>query len=293
MAEIRLFILDGMALAYRAYFAFVKNPITTSTGFETSAIYGWLNTLLELQKNHHPTHLAISFDISDQTFRKELFPQYKAQRPKMPEGLSACLPHIKEFCQAQNIPVFEKQGFEADDLIGSIANQAQSHFTGKNHHTFLVTPDKDFAQLVTPSVSLLKPGRKGAAHEILGENEVCQQWNIKKPSQVIDILALWGDSADNIPGVPSIGEKTAKSLISEWGSVQNLLENTNQLKGKIKENLKKFQEQALLSYQLATIDVQIPIEINWEKIAVQPPNHERLAHLFKKFELKNFEKTLF
>jgi len=231
MAKKRLFLLDGMALVYRAHFAFFRNPITNSKGFNTSAIYGFTNTLLTIIEKEKPTHLAVAFDTSAPTARHQLYPEYKAQREEMPEELRVAIPEVKTLCEAFKIPVLEIDGYEADDLIGTVAHRAEQ--TG-DIETFMVTPDKDFAQLVDQNTSMWKPGRQGGEREILDLAAILEQWSINSPKQVIDILGLWGDASDNIPGVPGIGEKTAKKLVTQFGSIENLIDQAHQLKGKQK-----------------------------------------------------------
>ncbi len=222
-----------MALIYRAHFAFITRPIMTSYGMNTSSLYGFTNTLLELIREGKPTHMAVVFDTEAPTARHVEFPAYKGQRDEMPEDLSRALPHMKRIIEAFRIPVLEKDGYEADDIIGTLARTAETEgFT-----TFMVTADKDFAQLVDANTFIWKPGRQGSEHEIIGVPEVQAQCQVDRPEHVIDVLGLWGDSVDNFPGVPGIGEKTAKALIKEWGNVENLLANTDKLKGKQKENV--------------------------------------------------------
>ncbi|MDA7521250.1 DNA polymerase I, partial [Verrucomicrobia bacterium] len=214
-----LFLLDGMALLYRAHFAFISNPIRSSKGVNTSAVYGFLNVLLDLKENRKPTHLAVALDTSAPTERHKIFPDYKAQREAMPEELALAIPEIHRLCKAMNIPLISMDGFEADDIIGTLAREAET----KGFTIYMVTPDKDFSQLVTPKTFLFKPGRKGGAPEIEGMDETCKRWQIRHPNQVIDILGLWGDASDNIPGVPGVGEKTAIKLINEYQSIESLL----------------------------------------------------------------------
>ena len=251
----RLFLLDGMALIYRAHFAFIRNPITNSKGVNTSAAFGFTNTLLHILENESPTHLGVAFDTSAPTARHQVFPEYKAQRDAMPEDLAAALPVVKDICRAFRLPVIEKDGYEADDLIGTLARKADGE---GGFQTFMVTPDKDFAQLVSETSFLWKPGRRGNERDILGPKEIREQWQVERPSQVIDILALWGDASDNIPGVPGIGEKTAKKLVSAYGSVEGLLENTDKLKGKQKENVIAHADTARLCKELTTIITDAP-----------------------------------
>ena len=252
----KLFLLDGMALIYRAYFALSKNPSINSKGQNTSAILGFTNTLYDILKNQNPTHIGVAFDTKASTFRHESFPEYKANREKMPEDLSASIPYIIKVLKGFNIPILSVDGFEADDVIGTMSKKAESEgFT-----TYMMTPDKDFGQLVSDNIFMFKPARMGNKAEIWGVEEVCERFGIKNPEQLIDILGLWGDASDNIPGVPGIGEKTAIKLIGEFGSVEKLLENTDKLKGKQKENVENFSEQAILSKRLATIDLDVPID---------------------------------
>ncbi|HWB03096.1 MAG TPA: DNA polymerase I [Verrucomicrobiales bacterium] len=287
--EKRLFLLDGMALIYRAHFAFITRPILTSYGMNTSALYGFTNTLLELIREGKPTHIAVAFDTAAPTARHTDFPAYKGQREEMPEDLSKALPHMKRIIEAFRIPVLEKDGYEADDIIGTLARRAEAEgFT-----TWMVTADKDFAQLVDANTFIWKPGRQGSEHEIIGVPQVQAQWQVDRPEQVIDVLGLWGDSVDNFPGVPGIGEKTAKALIKEWGSIENLLANTDKLKGKQKENLIANAEQARLCRKLATIWIDSPVGVSLEELVVKPLNEESVRALMVEFEFTAIGKRLF
>jgi DNA polymerase-1 len=284
-----LFLLDGMALLYRAHFAFISNPIRTSKGLNTSAVYGFLNVLLDLKENRQPTHLAVALDTPEPTERHRIYPEYKAQREAMPEDLAAAIPLIHRLCEAMNIPLLKLDGYEADDIIGTLARKAEKEgFT-----TYMVTPDKDFSQLVTEHTFLFKPGRKGGAPEIEGVEETCKRWEVESPEQVIDILGLWGDASDNIPGVPGVGEKTAKKLISEHHSIESLLENTSSVKGKMGEKLAANKDQALLSKKLATIDLQVPIDWNETDLAITAPNEDLLKPLIVELEFNALGKRLF
>ncbi len=276
----RLFLLDGFALLYRAHFAFIKAPIRTSDGLNTSALYGFANTLLDILKNQQPTHLAVALDTSAPTPRHEMFPAYKAQREEMPEDISMAIPQIKRLMEAMNVPILVRDGYEADDIIGIMAKRAEK----EGIETFMVTPDKDFGQLVSEHVKIYKPGRSGADVEILGVKEICERWGIERPEQVIDILALMGDAVDNIPGVKGFGEKTATALIQQFGSVENLIANTEQLKGKQREKLEASKEDALLSKQLATIFVDAPYDAQVADLVIQPHNDEALKAFFTEFE---------
>ena len=285
----RLFLLDGMALVYRAHFAFFK-PIVTSKGMNVSAVYGFANTLFELIKTQKPTHLAVVFDTSAPTARHIEFPAYKAQREAMPEELSAAIPYVKRLAEALNIPVLTMDGFEADDIIGTLARRAEAH---GDFVTFMVTPDKDFAQLVDERTFMYKPGRQGAEHEIIDTGKVCEQWLVERPEQVIDVLALWGDASDNIPGVPGIGEKTAKTLIQKFGTVETLLTRLHELKGKQKENLEANAEQLKLCKRLATIDIKVPLTTTLHALEIQPMNDEAVKELLMEMEFNQLGRRLF
>ena len=286
----RLFLLDGMALVYRAHFAFAAKPIMTSYGLNASAMLGITNTLVELITKEKPTHLAMVFDTSAPTARHERFPAYKAQRQEMPEDLSKAIPHVKRMMEAFRIPVLQLDGYEADDIIGTLAKRAEAEgaFT-----TWMVTADKDFVQLVDERTFMWKPGRQGGDHEVIGVAEVQAQWLVERPEQVIDSLGLWGDASDNIPGVPGIGEKTAKSLIQQFGSIENILANLDKLKGKQKENLATHAEQARLSRDLATIQLDVPIDIDLGELIRQPLNEEAVQSLLVEFEFNAVGRRLF
>ncbi|PAW77001.1 MAG: DNA polymerase I [Verrucomicrobia bacterium Tous-C9LFEB] len=284
----RLFLVDGMAIVYRAHFAFAVKPIMTSKGLNTSAIYGFANTLTDLIKNQNPTHMAVVFDTEAPTQRHVDFPEYKAQREAMPEELSAALPYVRRLITAMNIPVITKDGYEADDIIGTLAKRAEP----EGFDTFMVTPDKDFGQLVSPHIFIYKPGRMGDAAEILGVPEILAKWGIERIDQVIDILGLWGDASDNIPGVRGIGEKTAQKLIAQFGSMENLLANTAQLKGKQKESLEANREMALLSKKLATILLDVPIEVDWTTLERRDFDHTAVEALCTELEFNSLRKRL-
>ena len=285
----RLFLLDGMALVYRAHFAFATRPILTSKGFNTSALFGFTNTLLDLIHQHDPTHLAVAFDTPEPTVRHREYPDYKGQREEMPEDLSAALPHVERLCQGFRVPLLKCPGFEADDIVGTLARMAE----GEGFETFMVTPDKDFAQLVSDRTFMMKPSRKGNEVEVLGVPQVVEKWGIERPEQVIDILGLWGDASDNIPGVPGIGQKTAGKLISKYGSIENLLAHLDDLKGKQKETLTEHQASAHLSKRLATIDREVPLSIEIDDLKRQSPDEEALKELCVEFEFNSIGKRLF
>jgi len=285
----KLFLLDGMALAYRAHFALIARPIFNSKGENTSALHGFTQTLLDILKSQNPTHLAVVFDTDAPTQRHIDFKDYKADRQSMPEELSAALPHIRTMLEAFNIPVISCDGYEADDLIGTLACRAAS----EGFVAYMVTPDKDFGQLVSEHILLYKPSRMGEGVEVLGVEEIKARWGIQEPRQLIDILGLWGDAIDNIPGVPGIGEKTASKLISEFGSIENLLANTDKVKGKLKEKLETFREQALLSKKLATIICDAPCGLTPDELVLKDPNEEELKKLFIRFEFNSIGRRLF
>ena len=284
-----LFLLDAMALIYRAYFALSKNPQINSKGQNTSAILGFTNTLYDILKNQNPSHIGIAFDTRVPTFRHENFPEYKANREKMPEDLSASIPYIIKIIEGFNIPILSVDGFEADDVIGTMSKKAETAgFT-----TYMMTPDKDFGQLVSDNIFMYKPARMGNKPEIWGPYEVCERFGLSRPEQLIDILGLWGDASDNIPGVPGIGEKTAIKLVGEYDSIENLLKNTDKLKGKQKENVVNFAQQAILSKELATIELNVPIDFIEEDLKRKEPDIESLKKLFDELEFRNFAKRMF
>jgi DNA polymerase-1 len=288
-SEHTLFLLDGMALVYRAHFAFANNPIRTAAGLNTSAIYGFANTLLELLAKQSPTHLAVVFDTAAPTARHREFAAYKAQRQEMPEELSAAIPDVKRLIRAFNLPVLELDGYEADDIIGTLAREAAP----AGFLTYMVTPDKDFGQLVTPRTLIYRPSRMSDEAEILGVPEVLARWGIVRTDQVRDILGLWGDTSDNIPGVPGIGEKTAQKLIAQYDTLENTLDHAAEQKGKLRESLEKFRDQAILSKRLATIDVNVPLPFEPEILRVGPRDDEALRALFTAFEFNTLGRRLF
>ncbi|WP_262248882.1 DNA polymerase I [Parapedobacter soli] len=285
----KLFLLDGMALIYRAYFALSKNPRITSTGFNTSAIFGFANTLLELLRTQQPTHIAVVFDTMAPTNRHIEFESYKANRQAIPEDLAAAIPYVYKLIEGFNIPLITLDGYEADDIIGTLAKQAAA----KGYTVYCMTPDKDFGQLVSENILIYKPARLGNGAEVLGVKEILEKWEVSDVKQVIDILGLWGDSVDNIPGIPGIGEKTAKSLIKQFGSMENILANTDQLKGKQRENLETFAEQGLISKKLATIQLDVPIELDEERLVLGQPNKDVLEPLFAELEFRTLGKRVF
>ena len=285
----KLFLLDAYALIYRAYFAFSKNPRINSAGQNTSAAFGFTNVLIDIIRNEKPTHIAVVFDPpGGSTQRQEDFQEYKANREAMPEDIRSMIGPIKELIKAFNIEVVEVSGYEADDVIGSLCKMAEQ----KGFLTYMMTPDKDFAQLVSECSFIYKPGRGGAPPQILGVKEVCEKFNISDPVQVIDILGLWGDASDNIPGIPGIGEKTSKLLVSKYGSIEELIKNVEDLKGKQKENVITFQEQGLLSKKLATIITDIDLPFDEGKLMAQPINRDKIKEIFTELEFRNLSKRL-
>ena len=253
----KLFLLDGMALIYRAFFALSKVPRLTSSGLNTGAIIGFANTLLDVLRNQNPSHIAVVFDTAAPTIRHLEFEAYKANRQSMPEDLAKSIPYVFKLIEGFNIPIITMDGYEADDIIGTLAKKAEI----EGYTVYCMTPDKDFGQLVSDNIFIFKPARMGNGAEVLGVAEIMEKWEISAVSQVIDILGLWGDAVDNIPGVPGIGEKTAKKLVQEYGSVEGLIANADKLKGKLQENVINFTEQALVSKKLATILLDVPVEM--------------------------------
>ncbi len=288
MSSGKLFLLDGMALIYRAFFAFSQNPRITSKGLNASAMFGFTNTLLDILNKQKPTHIAVVFDTAAPTHRHKEFEAYKAHREEMPEDLAKSIPYIFKIIEGFNIPVITMDGYEADDIIGTLAWKAGD--VGLD--VFMMTPDKDFGQLVRDNVKIYKPGRMGSPDEILGVEEVLKKWEITEIKQVVDILGLWGDASDNIPGVPGVGEKTAKKLIAEYGSIENILENTDKLKGKMQENMIAFAEQAKVSKWLATIDTQVPVELDLVSLQLDPVNAEKLTEVFEELEFRTLAKRV-
>ncbi len=279
----KLFLLDAYALIYRSYYAFIKNPRINSKGLNTSAIMGFVNTLNEVLTKEQPTHIGVAFDPHGPTFRNEAFPAYKAQREETPEDIRKAIPIIKDILKAYNIPILQVDGYEADDVIGTLAKKADSIGV----QTYMLTPDKDYGQLVSERVSIYRP-RHGGGYEVMGPKEVCEKYGIPTPLQVIDLLALMGDSADNFPGCPGIGEKTAVKLINEFGSVNDLISRVNEVKGKLKEKVKEHVEDIRMSFFLATIKTDVPIELNLDELKKVEPNEAELNRIFTELEFKSF-----
>ncbi len=284
----KLFLLDGMALIYRAYFAFSKSPRINSKGLNTSAMFGFTNTLLEILNKEKPTHIAVAFDTVAPTARHTEFEAYKAHRDAIPEDLAISIPWVFEIIEGFNIPVLTMDGYEADDIIGTLAKEAERQgFT-----TYMMTPDKDFGQLVSEHIFMYKPSSFGSGAEILGIPEILKKFEIANVSQVIDILGLWGDAADNIPGIPGVGEKTAKQLIADYGTVENIIANADKLKGKLADKVKEHANLALLSKKLATIITDVPIEFNEEKLRLEPVDKEKLSAVFGELEFRALAKKV-
>lgn len=286
--EKKLFLLDAFALIYRAHFAFIKNPRINSKGLNTSAVLGFCNTLMEVLIKEKPTHIAVVFDAPAVTNRELEYAAYKANRQEMPEDLRTAIPYVKKLITAFNIPMVMLEGYEADDLIGTLAKQAEK----LGFITYMMTPDKDFGQLVTEKTFMFRPGRGGKPAEKWGIPEICERFEVDDPIKVIDILGLWGDAVDNIPGIPGIGEKTSKKLIAQYGSVENLIANADDLKGKQKENVINFAEQGLLSKKLATIILDAPVKIDENSYKVQPPNKDQILELFSELEFRTLAKRV-
>lgn len=284
----KLFLLDAMALIYRAHFAFSKNPRVNSKGMNTGAVLGFTNTLLDVIKKESPTHLGVVYDPPGPTFRHEEFPEYKAQREATPEDISVAIPITKDVCRAFDIPILEVAGFEADDVVGTLAKKA----CREGFDVYMMTPDKDYGQLVEDHIWLYKPAYMGNAVDVMGPAEVCAKWDIENVDQVRDILGLMGDSSDNIPGIPGIGAKTAAKLIKEYGSVEELIKNTDQLKGKQKEKVEEFAEQGVLSKHLATIVQDVDIAFEADKLERSEPHAEQVKALFEELEFRTLARRV-
>jgi len=287
----RLFLLDAYALIFRGYYAFIKNPRINSKGLNTSAILGFTNSLFDVIKKEKPDHLAVAFDKGGSVVRTELFPDYKANREETPEAIRLAIPYIHEILNALHIPIIEKEGYEADDIIGTLSKQAEK----QGYQVYMVTPDKDYAQLVSENIFIYKPARSGNEVEIWGLKEVQEKFEVQEPLQVIDFLGMMGDAVDNIPGLPGVGEKTAKKLLADFGSMENLLANTHQLKGKLRENIENNKEKGLLSKQLATIMLDVPVTFNEQDCELSTPNFEAVGKIFDELEFRqlllNFQRV--
>lgn len=288
MNQKRLFLLDAYALIFRGYYAFIKNPRINSKGLNTSAIMGFMNSLLEVIRKEKPNYLAVCFDKGGSQERFSIFPEYKANRDETPEAIRIAIPYIHKILDAMQIPIIEKEGYEADDIIGTLAKQAEQ----EGYTTFMVTPDKDYGQLVSGNIFMYKPARGGKDIEIWGVEEVKQNFGVNSPEQVIDLLGMMGDAVDNIPGFPGVGEKTAQKLIQEFGSIENLLQNTDKLKGKLRENIENNAEKGLLSKRLARIILDVPVTFHKENFALSSPKMEEIIPIFEELEFRTMLGTL-
>ena len=285
----KLFLLDAYALIYRAYYAFIKNPRINSKGFNTSAVLGFVNTLEDVLKKESPSHIGVAFDPSGPTFRHEAYEQYKAQREETPEAIRLSVPIIKDIIRAYRIPVLEVPGFEADDVIGTLATEA-----GKQGiTTYMMTPDKDYGQLVSENVFMYRPKYGDKEFEVMGVEQVKEKFKITSPTQVIDMLGLMGDSSDNIPGCPGVGEKTAQKLIEQYGSIEELLEHTHELKGAMKTKIETNKEQILFSKFLATIKTDVPIQLNMDELKREQPDEATLRKIFEEMEFRTLIERIF
>ncbi|WP_031527935.1 DNA polymerase I [Dyadobacter crusticola] len=284
----KLFLLDAMALIYRAHFAFIKAPRITSKGLNTSAVFGFTNTLLEVLQKEKPTHIGVAFDTAAPTFRHVQFEAYKAQRQEQPEDITVAIPLVKRLLKAMCIPILELDGYEADDIIGTIAKEASN----AGFEVFMMTPDKDYGQLVEEHVHIYKPAFLGKSAEVLGVNEILERWQIQRIDQVIDILGLMGDAVDNIPGVPGVGEKTAQKLISEYDTIENLITHADEIKGKLGEKIRENFDKAVLSKQLATIDIKVPVPFDAEDLTICPANADQIVELFDELEFKTLKQRV-
>jgi len=284
----KIFLLDAYALIYRAYYAFIRSPRVNSAGMNTSAMFGFTNTLLDVINTHQPTHMAVAFDLPGSVFRNDDFPAYKANREETPDDIKRSIPYIRKIIEGFKIPIVEMAGYEADDVIGTLAKQAER----EGYEVYMVTPDKDFGQLVSDKIKILKPGRQGNSNEIWGVKEVCERFGISRPDQVIDMLGLWGDAVDNIPGIPGIGEKTATKLIAQYGDIEGLIAHADELKGKQRENVIQFADQARLSRKLATIICDVPVEFQPELLIMEEPDKELLRDIFAQLEFRSLSERL-
>ena len=284
----KLFLLDGFALIFRAHFSYIKRPLINSKGVNTSAVQGFTNVLWSIIQKEKPTHIAVALDPPGGTFRNEMYPEYKGNREETPDDIKIAIPLIIEVIKALNVPILLVKNYEADDVVGTVAKQAEK----EGFEVFMMTSDKDYAQLVSENIYMYKPARSGNDVEILGVPEVLEKWNIQRVEQVIDVLGLQGDAVDNIPGIPGIGAKTAQKLLAKYDSVENLIANAHELKGKQKEKVIQFADQGILSKQLATIDLNVPIQFDAEACKVSEVNRERVSQLFKELEFRSLTKRI-
>src|SRR5690625_369130 len=284
----RLFLVDAYALIFRGYYAFIRNPRINSKGQDTSAIMGFMNSLFDVIRRENPDHLGVCFDKGGSDHRNELYEEYKANRDETPQVIRDSIPVIKDILKAMHIPIVEIEGIEADDIIGTLAQQAEK----EDYLVYMVTSDKDFAQLVTENIFMYRPSRMGNGIEIWGIPEVQEKFGVERPEQVIDYLGMRGDAADNIPGIPGVGDKTAKKFIAKYGGLEGLLANTDELKGKMKEKVIAFAEQGRLSRRLATIITDCDVKFNENTYELTPPDLERVLEIFKDLEFRRLTKQL-
>ncbi len=284
----KLFLLDAYAIIYKSYYAFIRTPRVNSKGMNTSAIFGFVNTLEEVLKKEKPTHIAVAFDPKGKTFRHEAYEQYKAQREATPEDIRVAVPIIKKIVEAYNIPVLEKAGFEADDVIGTLAKKAEK----EGFDVYMLTPDKDYGQLVSDHIFMYRPKHSGG-YEIMGPKEIQEKYGLKSQDQVIDLLGLMGDASDNIPGCPGVVEKTAVKLLEEFETIDNLLNNTDKLKGALKTKVEENKEQIIFSRFLATIKIDVPIDFEEEKLITETPNETELRSIFDELEFRTLSARIF
>ena len=286
--EKKLFLLDAYALIFRGYYAFIKNPRINSKGMDTSAIMGFTNSLFDLINRERPNYLAVAFDKGGSVDRSEIYTEYKANRPETPEAIRIAVPYIQALLEAMHIPVIEKEGYEADDIIGTLAKQAEN----EGFEVYMMTPDKDFAQLVSPNIFMYRPSRKGNGIEIWGVKEVQEKFDIEHPEQVIDYLGMMGDSVDNIPGLPGVGDKTARKFLAQYGSMENLLANTHEIKGKLREKIEENKELGILSKKLARILLDVPVSFDEKKYILDQPNTEKVLEIFQELEFRQLGNRL-
>src|SRR6476620_461874 len=284
----KLFLLDAMALIFRAYYALIRAPRITSKGRNTNAQFGFTNTLVELINNQKPTHMAVCFDTGAPTERHTDFVDYKANRQETPEDISAAVPDIKRIIRGLNIPVIESDGYEADDVIGTLSKQAEK----LGYEVYMVTPDKDYGQLVSDKVKIYKPGYQGGDVEIMGPKEVCDKWCIDTVDQVIDVLGLMGDAVDNIPGIAGVGQKTACKHLTEYKTLENVLENADKIKGALGEKIRAGKADAIISKKLATIITSVPVDFHEEDFLIREWNKDSLKEVFNELEFKTISKRL-
>ena len=285
----KLFLLDAYALIYRGYYAFIKNPRINSKGTDTSAILGFMNSLLEIIRTQNPDYIAVAFDKGGSITRSEMFTEYKSNRDKTPEPILVAIPYIKEILNSMNISILEKEGYEADDIIGTVAKDAEKN----NFKVYMVTPDKDFAQLVSDNIFLCKPARMGNSMEIWGVDEVKDRFEVDSPEQVIDYLGMMGDSVDNIPGLPGVGDKTAKKFIKEYGNLETLLENSHEITGKLGEKIADNKELGILSKKLARIILDVPVKYKLNDFELSDPDNKSVMKIFDELEFRRMKETFY